>query len=244
MADDLPAPLPARRYNETDTDAILRRAAELSAGSEERSAKRGLTIEEMEALAGEAGLDPELVRRAAREVAIKRTQRAAPLAGAPTRILLEKEIPGEISEEVWESMVGEMQGLFGAVGFASRVGRTRSWSLAPTSVRGPQSRLVSLSATTQQGKTVLRMDESLSQLAGALFGGIVGGGGGGTTGIWMGIGMGVLHSPIAALSMVVLSVLSTYTLARTLFARTYRKRADELNDLLNRVAEARPLDGP
>jgi hypothetical protein len=244
MADDQPAPLPARRYNETDTDAILRRAAELAAGSEEKSAQRGLTIEEMESLAGEAGLDPELVRRAAREVAIKRTQRAAPFAGAPNRVLLEREIPGEISEEVWESMVGEVQGLFGAVGFASRVGRTRSWSLAPTSVRGPQSRLVTLSATTHQGKTVLRLDESLSQLAGALFGGIMGGGGGGTIGIWMGIGMGVLHSPAAAVSMVLLSVLGSYTVARKLFVRAYRKRVEELNDLLNRVVEARPLDGP
>jgi len=240
---DLPAPLPSRRFNESDTDAILRRAAELASGAEETPTQRGLTIEEMEALAGEAGLDPALVQRAAREVGFKQAQSASPWVGAPRRILIERQIDRELTEEVWESMVGEIQQTFGGAGFASRVGRTRTWTVSQTGARGHSTRVVSVTATAQQGKTVIRVDETLTQVAGALFGGIVGGVGGGTTGIWVGIGMGVLHSPMAAVALALAGVAGSYALARALFVRAFRKRSEELNELVHRLAEARPLEG-
>lgn len=239
---DTPAPLPSRRFNETDTDAILRRAAELASGAEETPARRGLTIEEMEALVREAGLDPELVRRAAQDVTLKQVQGATPWAGAPRRILLERELQGEVTEELWESMVGEIQRTLGGIGFASRVGRTRSWTTGQTGSRGPTSRSVSISVSSHKGKTVIRADENLSQLAGATFGGLVGGLGGSTTGIWMGIGMGVLHSPLIAFGLVATSVLSSYALARGIFRRSFRKRSEELTELLARLAETRPIE--
>lgn len=239
---DTPAPLPSRRFNETDTDAILRRAAELASGAEGTPAQRGLTLEEMEALVGEAGLDPELIRRAARDVTLKQVEAATPWAGAPRRILIEREIDGEVTEELWESMVGEIQRTLGGIGFASRVGRTRSWTVAQTGQRGPTSRSVSVTVSSHKGKSVIRVDETLSQLAGALFGGIVGGGGGGSTGIWIGIGMGVLHSPVAAAALVAGALMGFYSLARALFRRTFRKRSEELNELVARLAEARPIE--
>ncbi|HWA58146.1 MAG TPA: hypothetical protein VG692_12875 [Gemmatimonadales bacterium] len=236
------ADLPARRFNETDTDAILRRTAELATGSEEKPARRGLSLDEMESLAREAGLDPALVRQAARDVTTRQAQQASPWAGAPRRIVLEEEFEGELTEELWESMVGELQRCFGGIGLASKVGRTRTWMFAPTGPRAPHTRAVSVTASTAKGKTVIRIDEQLSQLAGALFGGIVGGFGGGTTGIWMGIGMGVLHSPIAAVALMLTSIGGAYSLARHLFVSTYRKRTAELSDLLTRLGNARPID--
>lgn len=235
--------LPARRFNESDTDAILRRAAELASGAEETPTQRGLTIEEMEALAGEAGLDPALVQRAAREVGFKQAQSASPWAGAPRRILVERQLEVELTEEVWESMVVEIQRTFGGAGFASQVGRTRTWTVSQTGGRGHSSRVVSVTVTAQQGKTMIRVDESLTQLAGAIFGGVVGGVGGGTTGLWVGIGMGMLHSPVAAVALVLAGVAGAYGLARALFVRAFRKRSEELNELVQRLAEARPVDG-
>jgi hypothetical protein len=240
---DLPAPLPSRRFNESDTDAILRRAAELASGAEGTPTQRGLTIEEMEALAGEAGLDPALVQRAAREVGLKQGQRASPWAGAPLRVMIERQCEGELSEEIWESMVGEIQRTLGGVGFASRVGRTRTWTVSEVGSRNRAGRVVSITATVQHGRTVLRADETLTHLAGAMFGGIVGGVGGGGTGVWIGIGMGLLHSPVAAAGMVLTAVAGAYGLARLLYRRTVRKRTEELSDLLQRLTEARPLDG-
>lgn len=236
------ADLPARRFNESDTDAILRRAAELSTGGEESPAGRGLTIEEMEALASDAGLDPELVRRAAREVSVRRAQAASPWAGAPRRIVIEQEIDRELTEELWESMVGEIRQTIGDIGLVSQVGRTRTWAMVPAAPRGPTIRMVSLTATRHGGKTTIRLDEQLNQLAGALFGGIVGGFGGGSTGISIGIGMGAFHSPALAVGLVLTNLIASYGLARRLFIRAYRKRSDELAELAVRLAEARPLD--
>jgi len=239
---DLPAPQPFRRFSESDTDAILRRAAELASGAEDTPVQRGLTVEEMEALVSEAGLDPELVRRAAREMTLRQSQKVSPWAGAPRRILLERVIPGELSEEVWESMVGEIQQTFGGLGYASTVGRTRTWTVAPTGPRAG-SRVLSVTATSQPGQTILRVDESLSQLAGQLFGGLMGGLGGGLTGVWMGIGMGIFHSPAAAVALVLTGLGGAYGLARTLFIRSFTKRSQELQELLDRLAAAGPAEG-
>lgn len=242
--DDLPAPLPSRRFNESDTDAILRRAAELASGAEQTPTQRGLTIDEMEALAGEAGLDPALVQRAAHEVTLKQAESASPWVGAPRRIVLERQFEDEFTEEVWEGMVGETQRTLGGMGFASQVGRTRTWTVSHGGgSRGRGSRVVTVTASVHQGKTVVRVDESLSQLAGAMFGGIVGGVGGGSTGLWLGIGMGLLHSPVAAVALVLGGVAGAYGLARALFGRVFRKRSEELGDLLNRLVETRPTDG-
>jgi hypothetical protein len=234
--------LPARRFNETDTDAILRRTAELATGSEEGPGRRGLSLDEMEALAREAGLDPGLVRQAARDVSTRQAAASSPWTGAPKRIVLEEEFDGALTEELWESMVGELQRTFG-IGMTSKVGRTRTWMFAPTGARGPRTRVVSVTASSAKGKTVVRVDEQLNQLAGAVFGGIVGGLGGGTTGIWMGIGMGVYHSPVLAGALVLTALGSAYTLARHVFTSTYRKRSAELSDLLTRLANAKPVDG-
>ena len=234
--------LPARRYNESDTDAILRRAAELATGGEE-SPGRGLTMEEMEALARDAGLDPELVRRAAREVSVRQAQAVSPWAGAPLRIVVEQEIGRELTEELWESMVGEIRRSIGEIGMVGQVGRTRTWTMVPVAGRGSATRMVSLTVTSHGSKTAIRVEERLNQLAGALFGGIVGGWGGGSTGIWIGIGMGALRSPALAVGLVLANLVGSYALARRLFARAYRKRSDELAELALRMAEAPPVEG-
>lgn len=239
---DTPPNLPIRRFNETDTDAILRRTAELASGTGEHPAHRGLTIEEMESLASEAGLNPELVRKAARDVALKQAQGATPWVGAPRRILIEREIDGEVSEELWESMVGEIQRTFGGIGFASRVGRTRSWTVGQNGPRGSSNRHVSVTVSHQHGKSAIRIDENLNQLAGAIFGGCVGGGGGGTVGVWIGIGQGIFRSPLLAGALVLGNLVAMYSLARGLYRRAFRKRNDELNELLGRLAEARPIE--
>jgi hypothetical protein len=99
-----------------------------------------------------------------------------------------------------------------------------------------------VTVSQQHGKSVIRIDENLNQLAGGVFGGCVGGGGGGTIGIWIGIGMGAFRSPLLAGALVLGNLVAMYSLARGLFRRSFRKRSEEINDLLSRLAEARPID--
>ncbi len=63
--------MPERMYNEEEVSRLIRRAAELEA---ERSAagrgtlSEGLTLNELEQVAAESGIDPELLQQAAREL--------------------------------------------------------------------------------------------------------------------------------------------------------------------------------
>lgn len=231
-------PVPVRRFTEADTDAILRRTAELASGTDAAPQSRGLTVDEMEALAREAGLSPELVRRAAREVSLRSSLQPSPWTGGPRRLALERVIPGELTEAAWEAIVGEVQRTLGMPGFVSKVGRTRTWSaLSQTGNAGTQ-RHVTVTATIHDGNTVVRVDEPLGKLAGALFGGLVGGLGGGGTGMWVGIGMGVFHSAAAAVACVISGVAGSYALARTLFKRAATKRLAEHDEMLDRLAAA------
>jgi hypothetical protein len=231
-------PLPARRFTETDTDAILRRTAELASGTDPAAASRGLTLDEMETLAREAGLSPELVRRAAREVSIRENLQRSPWTGGPRRLALERVVPGELTEEGWEAIVGEAQRTLGAPGFASRVGRIHTWSAQSQTGNGGTARLVTITATSHDGSTTIRVDEPLTKLAGALFGGCVGGLGGGGMGVWIGIGMGVLHSPVAAVGIALSAVSGSYLLARKLYARAAARRLAGLDELLDRLVAA------
>ncbi len=236
-------PVPLRRFSEADTDAILRRTAELASGGEAVSQSRGLTVDEMEALAREAGLSPELVRRAAREVSLRSSLQPSPWTGGPRRVGLERVIPGELSEAAWEAIVGEVQRSLGMPGFVSKVGRNRTWSaLSQTGNAGTQ-RHVTVTATVHDGNTVLRVDEPLNKLAAALFGGLVGGLGGGGTGIWFGIGMGVFHSPLAAILSTLAAVSGSYALGRVLFKKAAARRVAELDDLLERLSTAATEQG-
>lgn len=231
-----PSNLPTRRYGDAETEAILRRAAELQAsGPGLPRPDHGLTLAELEGIAREAGLDPALVRLAAREIDRPQAARPAPLLGAPTRLLAERVSEGEVAEEQWEQMVGEIQRTLGAVGHVSRVGRTRSWtSMGLMGAPGP--RLATVTVVSQEGHTTLRAEEPIGQLAGGIFGGIVGGLGGGGLGAALGIGMGVFHSAPVALGLGLALLAGSYGLARLFFTRTARSRQRSLDDLVDRLA--------
>jgi hypothetical protein len=56
--------LPARRYSDAEVRAILRRATEAEVSPSRGIDARGLTLQEIQEIAREAGIDPEAVRRA------------------------------------------------------------------------------------------------------------------------------------------------------------------------------------
>ena len=235
-----PSNLPDRRYGDTETEAILRRAAELQAsGSVTPRTNTGLTLAELEGIAKEAGLDPVLIRQAAREIDRPAAARPAPLLGAPTRLIAERSAEGELSEELWGQMVGEVQRTLGAAGHASQVGRTRTWSVIGP-MGAPSLRAVTLTVVSQDGQTTFRAEEPIGQLAGALFGGLMGGLGGGGLGAALGIGLGVFHSGAVGAGLALAQVAGSYGLARTIYTRTAQSRLRALDELLDRLAALVP----
>ena len=134
--------------------------------------------------------------------------------------------------------MGEVQRTLGLPGFVSKAGRSRTWAALSQTGSPSSQRHVSVTVTEHDGNTVVRVDEPLAKLSGAVFGGLMGGLGGGSTGIWFGIGMGVYHSLLLSVAGVLTTVGVSYLLARPLFKRAAARRLAEYDAMLDRVVTA------
>ena len=237
---------PAPTYSEAEVAHLLRRAAELERGK--AAARPGLSLAEVEAIARESGLDPELVRVAARTMGHSQAilGLATRLAGAPLQYTVEHDIEGEIGTEQHEALVADLRAGAGPVGFQppqiSTIGRTLT--LSARTGRG----MLEVTLSPRAGKTHLRIDASASQLAGGLFGGLMGG-----MTVCLGPGAVALavhsHQPAAVAVLAGLGVLGgAFALARTIFsfsARGFYRRTEDLADKLEaRVREELSRAGP
>jgi hypothetical protein len=95
-----------RRYSEEEFALILRKASEIqvSAGSSPgRTSTGGLTLEEIQSIANEAGIDPEAVTRAASILGAleweEKSGLAAAIFGGPSKFHLDCELPGRLPPE-------------------------------------------------------------------------------------------------------------------------------------------------
>jgi hypothetical protein len=230
----------SRRFSEEEVALIIKRAAELQQ-TEETADEPGnaLTLGEVEQIAKEAGIDPLLIRRAAQSLdRAEVANRPSPWAGAPTRLVFERVVDGEVSSDVYEELIDTVRRTIGDNGVPSVLGKTLAWtSSMQAGRRRGHGRQVDVTVVSRHGVTTIRVEEELRNIAGALFGGLVGGGGGGTTGITVGIGMGALHSPAIAAMLWVAVASSFYLLARTIFTHTSEKREKQLRDLIDRLEE-------
>jgi hypothetical protein len=158
------------------------------------------------------------------------TPAASPWAGAPTSIVYEVEIPGEVPESELFILVNTIRRRMGEAGNAGTIGRSISWSSTS------KNRNVQITIVSRHGKTSIRVDERLPQLAGALFGGIMGGVGGGSGGIAFAIGVGALHSLAISFGIWGAVIAGSYVGARTIFGAQTRKRHKALRELVEELA--------
>lgn len=102
---------PERTYGEDEVAEILQRAAGLE--TQRKHERPALSLAEIEAIARDSGLDPGLVRRAARELEHHRGEKSlgARLAGAPLQRIIEREVDGELGTEVHELLAAELRRL-------------------------------------------------------------------------------------------------------------------------------------
>ncbi len=252
-----PGPSTSRRFNEKEVALIIKRASELQENETTAESSTGMSLAELEQVAREAGLDPELVRRAAVDLDTRVTdQTPNSFLGAPTALRLERTIDGEVPADEFETLVLEMQRELGQVGATSTIGRSLQWTVQSVERRRVSTRTVQVTISPRHGRTTIRIEERLGGLAGGLFGGLMGGLGGGMAGIAAGIGIGVLHSGPAFAGIWVSIIGSSYVLARTIYGRVVRGRGDALQNLMSRLSEhvsatavrtpglARPADEP
>src|SRR3989441_10154777 len=199
-----------------------------------------MTIGGVQALAGEVGVAPEIVRAAAESLQAPNPYvTPGPLApnrtnhwvGGPTELLFERVIEGELPESEYATVVEEIRRVLRNAGQVSQFGRSFSWIAA----RGPAIRRdLEVAVSVRRGQTRITIQENMNQLIGAVYGGIGGGMGGGGMGPILGIGAGALHLGAAAVAVVPIWLGITYLTARTVYRRSTRRRLRELDALINR----------
>lgn len=204
-----------RTYREEEVARILQRAAGLERKRQLEPA--ALSLAEVEAIASESGIDPSLVRQAARDLENERqTGWATRLAGVPVRRSFERVVDGEISSQDHEQLADDIRGAMGASALLAQVsvvGRSINWS----SWTGGGA--VDVRISPRDGKTFIRIDTNAAQIAGGIFGGIMGGVGGGLGANVAWILPYALHLPVFVGAFGVAGVLAgAYGLARWAFS--------------------------
>jgi hypothetical protein len=236
---------PRRRYDEADVREIVRRAAELEATHPTSSG--AMTIGGVEEIAREVGIPVELVRSVAQSLearatptapagtAVGETNRRNPFLGAPTRLVYERVVDGELPDAEFPLLVDEIRRALRNVGQVSQLGRSFAWTMG----RGSGStRSVEVVVTVRGGTTRITVQEPLGNLIGGIFGGIGGGMGGGGLGPLLGAtidGMGM--GPAVALAVIPLWLITTFATARTAYFYTVRRRSRALEGLADRLAD-------
>ncbi len=123
---------PRRLFSEKDVSRVLKRATELqeaegpAAGAADVA---GLSLEDLQQIAAEVGIDPHHLAAAVAELDQEDgTADRFHWLGAPTSLELDRVFEGEVSEDQWEKMVEEIRESFGLVGSTGHVGRSYEWT--------------------------------------------------------------------------------------------------------------------
>ena len=156
--------------------------------------------------------------------------------GTATRIVLEATIEGEMPERDYDLVLDLIRREIGEVGQIGSVGRTFSWSVSN------QNRKLQISVMPRGGKTTVRIDEQLGNVAGGVFGGIMGGGGGGMGGAMMGVIAGSTHQPLLGLAAWLGTIAASFGAARFTLGRIAASKREKLTEiahmLANQIAES------
>ena len=237
----MPASPDNRRFSEEEVALVIKRAAEMQSEQfAESEPGNAMTLSEIEQIANEAGIDPRLVRRAAQSLEhhTETTNRPSPWLGAPTTLVFESVVDGEIGSDDYEALVNEMRRTFGDNGVPSVLGRTLAWtSKTVGGRRHSRGRDIDISIISRGGVTTIRIEEELGNVAAPLFAGLMAGGAGGTTGITVGLAMATFGSAALAGGLWVLVAGGFYALSRGIFKGIVAKRERPLRDLLSRLSD-------
>jgi serine/threonine-protein kinase len=240
-----PASRPARTLSESSAYQLAEvKASAVEAGISEPFVQQALREHGLVPVAGDSGQPGDRavapVRRTGQlpAIAVKDgpTQPVNPFLGTATRIVVEATIDGEIPERDYDLVLDIIRREIGEVGQIGSVGRTFSWSVSN------QNRKLQISVMPRGGRTTVRIDEQLGNIAGGVFGGIMGGGGGGLGGAVMGMVIGGTHQPLLGLAAWLATIATSFGAARFTLGRIARSKQEKLREvahmLANQIAES------
>ncbi|MBO6576924.1 MAG: hypothetical protein JJ896_15855 [Rhodothermales bacterium] len=113
-----------RIYTEEEIGRVLKRAAEIQ-GKQPRKTGYGLSLNEIQDLAADAGIDPALVLAAAGELNANAEGRKKAWWGGPMSSTFVRTVEGPLSDETWEDMLTILRRRTKNTGTTERRGTTR-----------------------------------------------------------------------------------------------------------------------
>jgi hypothetical protein len=116
-----------RRYTDEEVALILRKAAQFDAGSAAPEAGDGLSLAEIERIAREVGIAPDMVARAAALLGTDAPSMAAKIFGGPANFRAEHEASGEIPRERYGDVVEVIRRVLDRPGRTSEVLGSLEW---------------------------------------------------------------------------------------------------------------------
>ncbi|NNF13487.1 MAG: hypothetical protein HKN72_09695 [Gemmatimonadetes bacterium] len=168
------------RFSEDDARKILARAAERQEAAEraQLGSGGGVSLEELQSIADEVGIDPNYVQAAAGELALKQRSPAMDFRmGLPTRLEEVRMLPGSVSDRQWGQMVAVFREAFGRSGMTAEFGDVREWISAnigsegmPVTVRLEPTEDGTLMTLSQSTKTITGLGPALGGSFGAMGG--------------------------------------------------------------------------
>ncbi len=175
---------------------------------------------------------PELRRPVGPPVVRSLSPRASPLAGAPSMLIYEVEIAGELSPNDFDVIAHSIRTRMGEAGNAAALGRTLSWT--SSSEEGQRRMFISIVASG--GRTQVRIEENLEKLEtdvrkGSFVTGLL------TAGVSLSFFGGGMNAPVLGTVFTAGILGSLYYYARRQFTGRASKRAAELSGLAATLAD-------
>lgn len=226
-----------RKYTENEFALILRKAFELQERQGGADAAHGLSLREIQSIAAEIGLDPDVVQRAASLLPKAGAGRLARVFGGPSLYQMEYSADGEISKEDFGKIVDAIRQATGHQGQVTEVLGSLEWKTV-----GEVSQ-IHVTVSPREGQTIVRV---LADRGGAgaltfVFPGLAG---------LISIGIaGAIIEPSTVpgvLSIVALALGGAFLTSRTIWKATtsrFRARLHELMRSLSGTVE-RSLEAP
>lgn len=223
----------SRLYGEKEISLILKRATELQHDEPPMPSADSMTLQELQDVAAEAGIDPAYLRRAALEVDAGTAEGStwAKFAGEELVLVREITVPGELREDGFERIVAVIERGTSEHGQTSQLGRTLTWRYE----RALKHRTVQITVASRDGQTSVRLEENLKDLAGELFG--ASGVGGGMVGFAIGanVGIGLVGALSSAVGLLGLSYLGARQIYRAIVKRRRRVMGRLFESVLTEV---------
>ena len=118
-----------RRFNEAEVAAIFKMAAEAQhTGQPQLPSGEGMTVAQLQEIAREVGISPELIDQAAQRIEKGGHPTSRMFLGLPIGVARTVELDRRLSDDEWERLVVDLRETFDARGVVKGEGSLRQWT--------------------------------------------------------------------------------------------------------------------